>query len=181
MDTERAAPAPTAAQLFLTFLGIGAMGFGGPFALVSLMEKIVVQKGWMSTELFTESTGMAAMAPGPISSNTSAVVGYRLRGLPGAVATYTAFHLPAVVLVVILAATFQRLESLQVVKGALKGVYAAVVGLLVAVGLKMGKTTIKDVRSGVLAVLALLALVLLKANPALLVLGTGLAGYLILR
>lgn len=172
---------PTLPQLFLTFLRIGAMGFGGPFALVSLMEKVVVEKGWMTLEEYTESTGMGSMAPGPISSNTSAVVGYRLRGLAGGAVTYTAFHLPAVVLVIVMAAYFEKMESLHVVQGALKGVFAAVVGLLVSVGWKMGRTLIKDWKAAVVAVVPFILLVWLKVNPVLLVFGTGLLGYLMFR
>ncbi|MGE5673506.1 MAG: chromate transporter [Mycobacterium leprae] len=172
---------PSLLELFWTFLRIGAMGFGGPFALVSLQEKVVVGKGWMTTEEFAESSGMAGLSPGPISSNTSAVLGYRLRGLAGGAVTYTAFHAPAIIVIIILSAYFQRVEQLHTVQGALKGVFAAVVGLLVAVGWKMGKSLIKDWKSAVVFALPLLAVVLLKANPVLVVLGTGVLGYLVFR
>jgi chromate transporter len=172
---------PRIPELFWSFLRIGAMGFGGPYALVSLTEKVVVARGWMTMEEYAESTGMASLAPGPISSNTSAVVGYRLRGLPGAITTYIAFHLPAVVLVIILAAYFQQVESLHMVQGALKGVFAAVVGLLVAVGWKMGRSLIKEWKSALVALVAFVALVWFKVNPVLIVIGTGLMGYLLFR
>jgi chromate transporter len=175
------APAPGLPELFFTFLRIGAMGFGGPFALVSMIERVAVEKGWMSTEQYAESTGMAGLAPGPISSNTTAVVGYRLRGLTGGAVAYCAFHLPAVVVVIVLAAYFQRVEALTAVQGALKGVFAAVVGLLASVGWKMGKTLIKDMKSALLAFVAFLALLLFDANPVLIVLGGGVAGYFFFR
>lgn len=173
--------APTLPELFWSFLRIGAMGFGGPFALISLQEKVIVQKGWLTSAEFTESVGMGSMAPGPISSNASAVVGYRLRGLPGAAVSYFAFHLPAVALVIVLSAYFEQVESLHAVQGALKGVFAAVVGLLVAVALKTGRNLIKDYKSAVVALLPFLALVLLKLNPVLIVLSTGLIGYFAFR
>lgn len=168
---------PSLWELFWTFLRIGAMGFGGPFALVSLMEKVTVSKGWMTTETYAESSGMGSLAPGPISSNTAAVVGYRLRGVAGGAVTYTAFHAPAVILVIILAAYFEKIESFALVQGALKGVFAAVVGLLVAVGWKMGRTLIKDWKAAVVFLLPLVALVWLKLNPVLIVLGTGALGF----
>lgn len=175
------ASSPSLLELFFSFLRIGAMGFGGPFALVSLIEKVTVKKGWMTTEQYAESTGMAGLAPGPISSNTTAVVGYRLRGLAGGAVAYFAFHLPAVVLVIVLSAYFQQVESLTTVQGALKGVFAAVVGLLASVGWKMGKTLIKDAKSAAVAIIAFLALLLLDANPVLIVLGGGVAGYFVFR
>jgi chromate transporter len=172
---------PSLSELFFTFLRIGAMGFGGTFALVSLQERVVVEKGWMTTEEFAESTGMAGMAPGPISSNTAAVVGYRLGGLAGAGATYVSFHLPAVVLVIVIATYLGAAEQAPMVKGALKGVFAAVVGLLVAVGWKMGRALIRDWKTAALALAAFLALVLLNANPVLIVLGAGALGFLAFR
>lgn len=172
---------PSLLELFWTFLRIGAMGFGGPFALVSLQEKVVVGKGWMTTEQFVESSGMASIAPGPISSNTSAVLGYRLRGLAGGAVTYTAFHAPAIILVIVLAAYFEKIQSLTLVQGALKGVFAAVVGLLIAVGWKMGRTLIKDWKSALVAVIPLVALLVFKINPVLIVLGTGALGFFLFR
>lgn len=175
-------PAPSLAELFWTFLRIGAMGFGGPYALVSLIGKVVVnQKGWMTTETYAESTGMGSMVPGPISSNTSAVVGYRLRGWVGGLVAYTAFHLPAVTVVLVLAAYFQQVESLKIVQGALKGLSAAVIGLLVAVGWKMGKGLIREWKSAAITVAAFLGLVLWHVNPGLIVLGMGAVGYLAFR
>lgn len=172
---------PSLPELFWTYLRIGAMGFGGPFALVSLQEKVCVEKGWMTTEEFVQCSGMGSIAPGPISSNTCAVVGYRLRGVAGSVTTYFAFHLPAVVLVIVLAAYFDRIESLALVKGALKGVFASVVGLLVAVGWKMARTLIKDWKAATLSAIAFVALVFLKINPVLIVLGSGLIGFSFFR
>lgn len=173
--------APSLLELFLAFLRIGAMGFGGTFALVSIIEKVVVKKGWMTTEEFVESTGMAGIAPGPISSNTTAVVGYRLRGLAGGAVAYTAFHLPATILVIVLAAYFQRVQSMATVQGALKGVFAAVVGLLVSVGWTMGKKLIRDWKSAAVAVAALVAILALNANPVLVVLGGAAVGYFVFR
>lgn len=172
---------PSLTELFLTFLRIGAIGFGGPFALVSLMEKVVVsQKGWMTTEAYAESTGMGSMTPGPISSSTAAVVGYRIRGWAGGILAYLGLHLPAVTLVIILAAYLSRVESLQIVRNGLKGLAAAVVGLLMAVGWKMGKNLIKTRKTFILTALAFVVL-LLGVNPVFVVLGMGVVGYFTLQ
>jgi chromate transporter len=124
---------------------------------------------------------MGSIAPGPISSNTCAVVGYRLRGVPGAITTYFAFHAPAITLVIVLAAYFDKIQSLALVKGALKGVFASVIGLLFAVGWKMAKTLIKDWKAFALAAVAFCALVFAKVNPVLIVLGSGLVGFTFFR
>lgn len=170
---------PSLAELTWAYFKIGCIGFGGPFALISLQEKTVVGKGWLTTEEFVQCSGMGSIAPGPISSNTSAVVGYRLKGPLGAAAAYFAFHLPAVVLVIVLAAYFQRLEKLQVVQGALKGVFAAVVGLLVGVFWNMFRKLVRDWLSALVLAIPFVALVVFKVNPVLIVLGSGILGYLI--
>lgn len=184
-DTASAAPPdtrPSLSELFWTFLRIGAMGFGGVFALVSLQQKVIVQqREWMSTEEFLASSGVGALAPGPLSSNITAVVGYRLRGLAGGAVAYVAYHLPALVAVLVLAVYFRHVESLPVVRGALRGVTAAVIGLLFGVLWRMLQTLVTGVRSAIVLAVPLTALIVLNANPVVVVLGTGLLSYFVFR
>lgn len=173
---------PTLSELFWAFLRIGAMGFGGQFALISLLERVVVQqKRWMTTEQFIESSGMGAVAPGPISSNACAVVGYRLHGFAGGAIAYIAFHLPAVVMVLLLAGSFSQWESLPAVHGALRGVFAAVVGLLAGVAWNTGRSMLTSMRAALIMLTPFLAMTVFRINPVLIVLGAGCLGYIFLH
>lgn len=170
------------AELFWTYFRIGLLGFGGPFSLVSLQQKAAVdKKKWLTEEEFAECLGIGSLTPGPISSGTAAVTAYRLRGFPGAAVAYFAFHLPAVVLVIVLAATWHQAEALPWVQGVLRGVGAAVVGVLCGVALNTGRSLIKDLRSGLVAGGATLALAAFGVNPILVMAAAALTGVLLLR
>jgi chromate transporter len=74
-------------QLAWTFLRIGALDFGGPCSLLAVIQKQVVERRQQLTaEEFTQSIGIGRMTPAPIFFATAVVLGYRLRGIPGAVA-----------------------------------------------------------------------------------------------
>ena len=94
------------AHLALTFLKIGALGFGGPFSLIAIMQKEVVERrDWMTAEEFTESVGVGTLTPGPIFFAAAVFIGYRLRRLPGAsICCVLCTLLPSFVLVVAISA-----------------------------------------------------------------------------
>lgn len=169
-------------ELFWTYFRIGLLGFGGPFSLVSIQQKTAVdRKKWLTEAEFAECMGIGSLTPGPISSGTAAVTAYRVRGVAGAAVAYFAFHLPAVALVTVLAATWRQAVALPWVQGALRGVGAAVVGVLCGVALNTGRSLIRDLRSGLVAGGATLALAAFGVNPLLVMVAAALTGVLLLR
>jgi chromate transporter len=169
-------------QLGLTFLKIGALGFGGPFSLLAIMQKEVVERNkWLTADEFTQSVGIGTVTPGPIFFAAAIFVGYRLRGIPGAAICGLGTLLPSFILAVILAALYVEVESSPLVMGTVRGIAAGVVGLVLSVVLKTGRSTMKDVRSIVWVVLAFIAMALLKVDPLLLIVIAGITGAWLLR
>jgi chromate transporter len=169
-------------QLALTFLKIGALGFGGPFSLLAIMQKEVVERNkWLTADEFTQSIGIGTMTPGPIFFAAAIFIGYRLRGIPGAAVCGLGTLLPSFILAVIIAALYVEVESNPLVMGVVHGISAGVVGLFLSVVLKTGRTTAKDVRSAAWIVIAFLSLALLKVDPLLLIVIAGTAGAWLLR
>lgn len=172
----------TLGELFAIFFRIGALGFGGPFALLSVIQKEVVEKqGWMTQAEYAESMGIGSLTPGPISSATVAFVGYRLRGIAGAAVAYGAFHIPSLILYVILAAFLTQATAIAGVRGFLKAVEAAVVGLLGGVALNMGRSLAVDTRSVLIIAISFVAVTFLHINPIPLMIGSVVVGALVLR
>ena len=164
-------------QLALTFLKIGALGFGGPFSLLAIMQKEVVERNkWLTADEFTQSVGIGTMTPGPIFFAAAIFVGYRLRGVPGAVICGLGTLLPSFILAVIIAALYVEVESSPLVMGTVHGIAAGVVGLFLSVVLKTGRATAKDARSAAWIVIAFIALALLKVDPLWLIIIAGIAG-----
>ena len=164
-------------DLFLVFLKIGVLGFGGPFALLALMERELVSKRkWLTPEEFTQSTAIGTLTPGPIFFSAAAHAGYRLRGVTGAVIAASASILPGFIFAILLAIFYLKVQTLTVVKTATQGVTAAVIGLLAVVTVRMGKMLTKDIYGAIIAIFAFVMLKIFKLNVAWVILLAALLG-----
>jgi chromate transporter len=120
-------------QLFISFLKIGAFTFGGGYAMVPLIEREVIdKKGWVKREDFLDLLTIAQSAPGPIALNTAVFVGYRIRGLKGALSALMGIVLPAFTIILLVAMFFADIRDNQYVDAAFKAMRPAVVALIVA-------------------------------------------------
>jgi chromate transporter len=173
-------PAPSLATIFLVFLKMGTFAFGGVYSMLSFFQReLVDRRRWLTQEEFAEGVAIGQMTPGPPIVNTGIFVGYHLRGARGALAATAGQVLPGFLLVLVLALVYGRFRSTPLLGGVLKGVGAAVVGLLGSVVLKMGRQVIDGKRAGILAVAAFVLLAFAHANPLLLISVAGLTGYLL--
>ena len=164
-------------QLAVTFLKIGALGFGGPLSLLAIMQKeIVERRKRLTAEEFTQSVGIGTMTPGPIFFAAAIFIGYRLRGVSGAVVCGLGTLLPSFILAVIIAAFYVEVESSPLVMATVHGISAGVIGLFLSVILKTGRATAKDARSVAWIVITFIALAFLKVDPLVLIVIAGIAG-----
>lgn len=169
-------------QLALTFLKIGALGFGGPFSLLAIMQKEVVERHhWMAVDEFTQSIGIGTMTPGPIFFAAAIFIGYRLRGIPGAVIAGLGVLLPSFILVIVIAALYVQVEESAWVMAITQGIAAGVVGLFLSVVLKTGRATAKGLRGAAWVLLAFVAVAFFKLDPLVLIVFAGLTGAWFLR
>lgn len=172
----------TSFELFMVFLKIGFLGFGGPYALLALMEKEVVKsRGWVTPEEFAESTAIGTLTPGPIFFAAAVHIGYKLKGIKGAIITSVASLLPAFLLTTALAFFYVKVQALSIVKGIAKGITLAVVSLLVIAAFRTGKSIVKDYYGLAIAVLSFLVLEFLKINPVWVIIISALSGIVIYR
>jgi chromate transporter len=168
--------------LALTFLKIGALGFGGPFSLLAIMQKeIVERRNWMTPEDFTQSVGIGTLTPGPIFFAAAIFVGYRLRGIYGAIVCGLATLLPSFILVLIIATLYAEVQSSLLVTAIVQGIAAGVVGLFISVVFVTGRSVTKDMRGIVLVVISFVALAFFKVDPLVLIVAAGVAGAWLLK
>ena len=119
--------------LFLSFLKIGAFTFGGGYAMISIIEhEVITRRGWISKGDFVDLLTIAQSSPGPISLNTAVFVGYRLRGVRGALAALAGIVLPSFVIILLIALLFADIRHNALVEAAFKGMRPAVIALIVA-------------------------------------------------
>ena len=167
------APAATAHRpvalwaILVAYLQVGLTGFG--WAILQKLKALVMDKRWLSEEEMNEGLALVQLYPGPIMVDFTAYVGYKLRGVPGAILATTGFILPSFVLMLALSALYFAAGSLPWVHPLFLGLEALVVGILFNVTLDMGAGAVKGRVEAGIALLAFAAL-LFKVNAVLLVL-----------
>ena len=179
IDLEPPADAPGWRDLGRTYLKIGAIGFGGGYAVMDLIHSELVEKHqWLTEQRFQNMVALSEMAPGALTVNLLAGIAYRLGGVKAMVLATTALILPSFVLIIILAGLFFAWQNNPMVKGALQGLTAGVVGLLLAVVWDLVKKAPRHWCCFVVGVAALVVGFAFPLNPIWLVLAGGLAGAL---
>jgi chromate transporter len=166
----------TLRTLALRFLRIGALGFGGPMALVAMMQEQLVQRHKeVSQDDFSTGLALGQVLPGPISVDCATYIGYRLRGFWGACVTTVGLLLPAFVLMMILTPMYLHYGTIPAIGGFFKGVAPAIIAVIFMAGLNLAKRFRFNVTSAAIAVLAGIG-VLMKVSPVLLIVLAGVAG-----
>jgi chromate transporter len=162
--------------LFLVFLKIGAILFGGGYVLVALIRSnLVTHLGWISERQLLDAIAMGQVTPGPIST-TATFIGYLLGGLPGAVIATVAMFLPAFFFVAISGPLVPRLRHSPLAGAVLDGVNVAALALIAVASWQLFRTAVVDWTTLALAGLSFILLIRYRVNSVWLVLGGALIG-----
>ncbi|WP_246725560.1 chromate transporter [Beijerinckia sp. L45] len=170
---ETASPIPIASPvsrltLFVTFLKIGVLGFGGVAAWVR--HVVLVERGWMTEREFAELFGVASTLPGANTINFAAMLGDRYAGLSGAAAALAGLIGAPLVLLVVVATLYAHYAELQDVRGGLAGAAAAAAGLVLGTAFKLLRGLRPDLVMLLVVVGVFAAAALLQA-PILVIIG----------
>jgi chromate transporter len=172
----------TLKQIFLAFFKIGTFAFGGVYSMIPSFERELVDKRkWITHDEFVESLAIGQMTPGAPIVNTGICIGYKLRRLKGALTATLGQSLTGTVLAILLAAFYLHMQDNPLLQSVMKGVAAAVVGLLASIVYKMLIKLVTEYRSAIIAAGAFIALDIFKVNPIGIILGAGLLGLVLYR
>ena len=173
-------PRPGSAALFLAFLRLGAVSFGGP-AMVSYIKRLAVtRKGWLAEDEFQQGVALCQAVPGATAMQCAAYVGLRVRGLRGAISAFVGFGLPSFLLMLALSMAYQHALRVPALTAMLAGLRALVVALVASAAWTFGRGSVKRPREAGLALCTAL-LFHFHADPFLIIVAAGLAGALLLR
>lgn len=172
-------------QLFVSYLKIGFFGFGGGYAMLSLIHsEVVVRNGWLTNGEFSDIVAISQMTPGPIAINSATYIGYEVAGFWGSVVATVAVCLPALTIMMLITRFFLRLRDNRYVQGVVMGMRPVVVGMIASAALLLifphsaeGRSFI-DGWSWVIFIGVLLASVK-RVNPILLIVLSAVAGIVI--
>ena len=123
-------------KLIWAYLKIGMFGFGGGYAMLSLIQREVVDSGWITSQMFTDIVAISQMTPGPIGINSATYIGYVVTGsVLGSLVTTITVVIPPFILTLIAAHYIERHRQSAFIKGAFMGLRPVVVGLIASAAL----------------------------------------------
>ncbi len=165
-------------NLFLSYLKIGFFGFGGGYAMISLIyNEVVVQNGWLTAAELADVAAISQMTPGPIAINCATYVGYTVTGnVWGSLLATVAVCLPSLTLMMLATKFYFKLRNNRQFKGAMSGMQPMMIGLILSSALMLfGEATFIDWKSWVIFAGCFVASVK-KVNPILLIILSAVAG-----
>lgn len=164
--------------LFLTFLKIGAVMYGSGYVLLAFLRAdLVTRFGWLTDQQLLDAIAVGQVTPGPLFT-TATFIGYLLGGVPGALLATLGIFLPSFVFVAISNPIIPRLRRSTWASGFLDGVNAAALGLMAAVTWQLGRASLVDPLTIIVALVSLGVLFRFRINSVWLVLAGGLIGLL---
>ena len=184
-------------QLFVSYLKIGFFGFGGGYAMLSMIQgEVVTRYGWLTSKEFTDIVAISQMTPGPIGINSATYVGYTTIAAPygtsmgvlgSCIATF-AVVLPSFILMLTISKFFLKYQKHPAVEAVFSGLRPAVVGLLASAALVLMNaenfsSPDEDMYSFIISIIIFLIAFIgtrkYKANPILMIIACGIAGLLL--
>jgi chromate transporter len=169
-------PASALLTLFVVFAKIGLVTFGGGLAMIPGIAHEVIPRGWIDESTFADAIAFGQITPGPVSI-AATFIGYRAAGPLGALAATVGVFAPPFVVCALAARSMAAFKRSFVMRGILRGVSPAVVGIIAAAAWSLGRTSVDGWLSAAVAVAALvLRVTWSRGSPLIALFGGGFAG-----
>ena len=165
--------------LYLAFFKIGLFGFGGGYAMISLIQEELAKHGWIGMETFVDIIAIAEMTPGPIAINSGTFVGFESSAFFGSLTATTAVISPSFILVLILAHYFNKIKDSNYINAILKYLRPAIIGLIVTAAFTIAKANNISLTSSLITIAVVGIMVKTDLHPILIIFSSGLAGAVI--
>ena len=166
-------------DLFWTFCKIGALTFGGGYAMLPLIQiEIVEKKKWSNEKEILDYYAVGQCTPGVIAVNTATFIGYKLRGIIGGIVATLGVIFPSIVIILIIATFLQNFADLAIVQSAFAGIRVAVVALIITTVVKLIKSSIKDYLGVIIAIIAFVISAFIGLSPVYVVIAAALTGFI---
>ena len=166
-------------ELAAIFLKLGAISFGGPVAHIALMEdEFVSRRGWVTRQEFLDLVSAVGLIPGPNSTELAMAIGHRRAGNAGLWVAGACFILPAVCIVLALAAFYVRYGQSPLPRAIFEGIQPVIIAIIAQALAKLAPTALKNALAWSVAAIALISM-LLKLNEIAILFGCGFAGLIV--
>lgn len=166
-------------DLFWTFCKIGALTFGGGYAMLPLIQREIVEnKKWSTEKEILDYYAVGQCTPGVIAVNTATFIGYKLRGIIGGIVATLGVIFPSIVIILIIATFLQNFADLAIVQSAFAGIRVAVVALIITTVVKLIKSSIKDYLGVIIAIIAFVISAFIGLSPVYVVIAAALTEFI---
>lgn len=165
------------ADLFLTFMRIGGLTFGGGYAMLPMIQREVVDgKKWATEEEIMNYYAIGQCTPGIIAVNTATFIGHKMVGIAGAIVATLGLIFPSWIIITIIAMFIRNFAQYEVVQHALVGITCCVFALVLDAVIKLGKKALNGVFSFVVATIVFALALFTDISTFFLVIGAGIVG-----
>jgi len=159
---------------------VNAMTIGGGFVMLPMLQREFVEKyHWLTNQEFVDAIAMGQITPGPLTV-MNAFIGYKIYGLTGAIMAMISTYLPCIIIVTLVAKYYYDYKESIIVNSSFKGIKPAVIGLLAAVAISLGKTSLVDPYTFGIAIISFAVIAFTKIDPTFIIIGAGIIGALFL-
>ncbi len=174
-------------QLCWVFIKIGILGFGGGYAMLSMIQfELVENHAWLTTSEFADMVAISQMTPGPVSINLATYAGYTVGGIAGSLLSTFSLILPSLLLLFLVLKFLLRNKDNAIIKTTLSTMKPVIAGLILSAAvLMMNRQNFTDVGLGesnisiIICAVTFIGVYFLKINPIWLIVASGVAGWLI--
>lgn len=169
-------------KLFLVFAKIGAVTFGGGYAMLPIMQRELVEKyKWATDDELMDYFAIAQCTPGVIAVNTATFIGYKKRGILGGIIASLGVVTPSIIIITLIAAFLKNFAEYPLVVYALNGIRVCVCVLIFNAILKVSKSALVDKWAWSIFGIVFILFFFFNISAALLVVMAGVMGYIIKR
>lgn len=168
----------TIIELFITFAKMGAVTFGGGYAMLPILQRTVVdEKKWATEEEILDYYAIGQCTPGIIAVNTATFIGYKTKGVLGGIAATLGVVFPSIVIISIISAFLKSFAELAVVQHAFTGIRVCVGVLILNAVIKLWKGAAKGKITSAIIIISMLISAFIGISPVLIVVSAGVIGF----
>src|SRR5690625_4875368 len=169
-------------DIFLTFLKIGPLTFGGGYAMIPMIEReVVTKKKWLRTEDVADVFAVSESIPGAIGINSATFIGYRIAGIAGAITAMLGVLIPTFTIVILLSICFVFVRNNSHIEAAFDGIRPAIVALIAFAAYKIGQMAIFDKTTFTTTVITAIVLLVTTIHPALVIVAGAILGIILVE
>jgi len=164
-------------ELFVTFCRIGGFTFGGGYAMLPIIQSEIVEKrNWATDEEVMDYYAIGQCTPGIIAINTATFIGYKLKGVPGAIMATLGIVFPSLVIITTISNYFTRFQDNEAIAHAFGGIRVAVTALVLSAVTNMWKKSVTDLSGMAIFTVSFIAVAFTKISPIVIIVVSAIIG-----